>query len=279
MKSYKDIPFKTVERHDLYLDIYLPDDVQNPPLVMWIHGGGWMALNRDWNLMTPMLERGYAVASVDYRYIDEAPFPAQMYDLKDALVYLKEHAAQYGYDASNVVVSGDSAGAHLAAMVGVSVGHKDWEQPDKDYSVGAVVSFSGPFWLAWGGKPEKLADGEEIFNRLVGGYLAKKETMARAAEVSPITYIDGSEPPFLLLTGTKDPLVDDIHSIQMCNELEEVGVPVHHYSIPGGDHGLAGDLVNGVVAEFLDYYIKGKTTVITPEVLPEHERTVPLVEE
>ena len=79
MKSYKDIPFKQVEGHELFLDIYLPEDVQNPPLIMWIHGGGWAMLNRNWNLVMPMLDRGYAIASVDYRYSDEGAFPTQMY--------------------------------------------------------------------------------------------------------------------------------------------------------------------------------------------------------
>ena len=86
MKTYLDIPYKKVEGHDLYADFYIPEDVENPPVIMWIHGGGWTELNRKWCLVFPQLERGYAVCSVDYRYADEAVFPAQMMDLKDALL-------------------------------------------------------------------------------------------------------------------------------------------------------------------------------------------------
>ena len=64
MKSYKEILFKQVEGHGLYLDIYMPEDVQNPPLIMWIHGGGWAMLNRNWNLVMPMLDRGYALSLI-----------------------------------------------------------------------------------------------------------------------------------------------------------------------------------------------------------------------
>ena len=133
MKTYKEISFKKVDGHELYMDIYLPE-IDHPPLIMWIHGGGWRELNRNWNLVMPMLDRGYAIASVDYRYSDEGIFPTQMYDLKDALLFLKTHAKDYGYDATKIVVSGDSAGGHLAVMMGVSVGNKDWEKEDDDSS-------------------------------------------------------------------------------------------------------------------------------------------------
>lgn len=273
MKTYKDLVFKSVEGHDLYLDLYLPDE-SHPPLIMWVHGGGWQELNRQWNLIMPQLENGYAIASVDYRYSDEGAFPTQMYDLKDALLYLKKHADEYGYDGSKIIVSGDSAGGHLAVMVGVSAGNKDWEQEDQDYRVQAVVDFCGAVRI-----PGGTGCGENnVIRKLLGVPLDGKTAKIRAVNASPVSFIDGSEPPFLLLHGSEDPVVSPDDARALRNALEAAGVPVHMYFVPGGHHGLAGDLVNRIICEFLDYYIKGKKTVITPEVLDCHQRTVPVRE-
>ncbi len=272
MKTYKEISFKKVEGHDLYLDVYMPE-AEHPPLIMWIHGGGWQELNRDWNLIMPMVEYGYAVASVDYRYSDEGPFPTQMYDLKDALLYLKKHAADFGYDETKIVVSGDSAGGHLAVMMGVSAGNKDWEQEGEDYSVQAVVDFCGAIRFPGGaGTPDS-----PVLKKLLGVPLDSKTAKVRAVAASPVSYIDGSEPPFLILHGSEDPVVSPKDPRALRNALEDAGVPVHMYFIPGGHHGLSGELVNRIICEFLDYYLFGKKTVITPEVLDCHQRTVPVV--
>ena len=276
MKKYENIVFKTLPEHDLYMDISVPENVENPPLIMWIHGGGWNALNRFWSiLIDPMLERGYAVATVEYRYSDEAPFPAQMFDLKDALLFLKKNGEKYGYDSKKIIVSGDSAGGHLACMVGVSVGNKAWEKEGEDYSVQAVVDFCGPSWLSFGSKPETHRNNTAL-EALLGVPETSKEYLAKAAAASPVTYINGSEPPFLILHGSADELVSPIHPRKLRNTLEENGVDVHMYYVPGGNHGLYGNLINDIIAEFLDYYIKGTRTVITPEVLPEHHRTLPI---
>ena len=98
----------------------------------------------------------------------------------------------------------------------------------------------------------------------------------RAALASPDTYVDGTEPPFLILHGSADPTVSPDQSRMLRNALEAAGVPVHMYLVPGGVHGLSGELIDRIIQEFLDYYVKGKTTVITPELTSEHDRTVPV---
>ena len=273
MKSYLDVVYKKVEGHDLYVDFYIPEDVENPPVIMWIHGGGWTELNRKWCLVYPQLKRGYAVCSVDYRYADEAVFPAQMLDLKDALLFVKENGKKYGYDGSKVILSGDSAGGHLCSLLGVSAGNSDWEKEGCDYSVQAVVDFCG--LTSFGALRPAEHEDNELFQVLFGGDGARKSLLGRVAAASPLTYVDGSEPPFLILHGSVDPTVSPEQSRLLRNALEEKGVPVHMYLIPGGVHGLSGKLLDDVVQEFLDYYVKNKTTVITPELTSEHDRTVP----
>ena len=273
MKQYSNIPFKHAVGHDLCADFYIPEDVTNPPVILWIHGGGWKDLNRKWCLVMPQLERGYAICSVDYRYSDEDIFPAQMLDLKDALLFVKENGEKYGYDGSKVILSGDSAGGHLCSLLGVSAGNRDWEQPGKDYTVQAVVDFCGPCQL---GGLSDTREGSFVLEQLLGTGSDSKAFRGRAALASPTTYINGTEPPFLILHGSVDPTVSRDQSRALRNALEAAGVPVHMYLVPGGVHGLSGSLIDQIVQEFLDYYVKGKTTVITPQLTSGHDRTIPV---
>jgi acetyl esterase/lipase len=273
MKEFMNVPFKKVEGRELFLDIHLPRE-EKPPLVMWIHGGGWKDLNRTWNLAMPLLERGYAVASVDYRYSDEGIFPSQMRDLKDALLFLKRHEGTYGYDASKVAVSGDSAGGHLCALMGVSAGNRDWEKEAADYSVQAVIDMCGPTSLPL---DNSAAEPGNVVDQLLGAPVTSKAGLGRAAAASPLTYVDGHEPPFLILHGTDDPLVSPRHSRLLRNALEAAGTPVMMYLIPGAVHGFGGKIVTEIMVEFLDYYLKGRKTVDTPELQQRHERDIPRV--
>jgi acetyl esterase/lipase len=272
MKEYRNIPYKKVETRDLYLDIFLPEE-QNPPLIMWIHGGGWKELNRTWNLAMPMLEKGYAVAAVDYRYCDEGQFPTQMLDLKDALLFLKKHAEQYGYNGGKIVVSGDSAGAHLCTLMGVSAGNREWETTEEDYSVQAVIDMCGPTELSmfFQNKEEELNNS---IAELLGVPVTSKMALSRSAAASPLTYIDGSEPPFLILHGSEDTVVSPEHSRLLRNALEKAGVPVMMYLIPGAVHAFGGKLVTEIISEFLDYFLKEIKTVEVPSVQKCHCREI-----
>jgi len=272
MKEFRNIRYKRIETRDLFMDIFLPEE-SNPPLIMWIHGGGWNELNRTWNLAMPMLERGYAIASVDYRYSDEGPFPSQMLDLKDALLFLKKYASQYGYDGGRIAVSGDSAGGHLSALLGVSTGNQDWEGVEGDYSVQAVVDMCGPTNLSLTFKG--LEEKDNPTTELLGAPVSSKAGLARAAAASPLTYINGSEPPFLILHGSEDPVVFPEQSRLLRNALEKAGVPVMMYLIPGAVHAFEGRLVTEIMVEFLDYFLKGIKTVETPEVQKCHYRVIP----
>jgi acetyl esterase/lipase len=104
MIKYMDIEYKQIGDITLYLDLYMPENETNPPLIMWIHGGAWMYGDRKWVGMLWQVERGYAVASVDYRLTGQGVFPDHIIDCKDVLIYLKENVEKYGYDATRIVV-------------------------------------------------------------------------------------------------------------------------------------------------------------------------------
>lgn len=276
MKTYMDIPFLKTDVRTLCLDLYLPENVSEPPLILWIHGGGWNELNRDWNLMYPMTDQGYAVASVGYRYADEAAFPAQILDLKAALRFLKKNGALYGYDGSRIIASGDSAGAHLACLLGTSAGYAPWEEPGEDCSLQAVVDLCGPIDLGCM-IPEGAKPGDRPgMERLLGAPCGTPEFAKKLKEACPVTYIDGSEPPFLIVHGTDDPTVPPAQSFLLRNALEQAGDRVQMYYVPGAVHSMGGELLIRVVREFLDFYIKGEKTVTAPPVLEQHFRRAKL---
>ncbi|MCL2816035.1 MAG: alpha/beta hydrolase [Oscillospiraceae bacterium] len=261
MKKHMDILYKQIDGIELYLDLYMPENGTNPPLIMWIHGGAWMFGDRKSPGLLWQAERGYALASIEYRLTGQGVFPANIIDCKDALVYLRQNAAQYGYDASRIAVAGDSAGGHLAALMGTSSGHADWEPKGADCSVMAAVDFYGPTALGreWPGlseSAESLSDPNAVRSQMLGAYLFSKRGMMIAAAADPVTYIDGSEPPFLIIHGDADDIVPYKQSIYLRDALEAAGVPAALHRVHGGGHGFDNAAVNAVVDDFLDYYVK-----------------------
>ena len=259
MKEYRDVVFKQAGEYTLRMDIYVPEDTdEKPPLIMWIHGGGWLEGMRGYVLQDEQLKRAYAVADIEYRLSWQAPFPAQIVDCKDALAFLRENADTYGFDGSKICVSGDSAGGHLCALMGTSVGNSAWEKQGKDYSVQAVIDLYGPVTVGAGiheGEPyspqcaeAKLLDSPDSYGK----------SKMLGAMANPITYIDGTQPPFLICHGNEDPVVPYKQSILLRNALEAAGVPVYFYTAFGGGHGFTPASFAFVVGEFLDYYLKGE---------------------
>jgi len=202
----------TLPKH--LLDIYLPPDAKGKlPLVIFIHGGGWLSNDKyaDMGYMkktvAEIVSSGFALASIDYRFSTQAVFPAQMLDCNRAVSYLYDNADKYGIDKNNFAVMGFSAGGHLASMVGLSQNNSinTFFMPGttKLFSFKAVVDFYGPAELILfpGNNDEKSPE-----SLLIGAAPLKRPDLAKAA--SPVTYVDKNYPPFLIIHGEKDALVD-----------------------------------------------------------------------
>src|SRR5437868_12917276 len=112
----RDIEYARVGEQTLKLDIHLPQGKARLPLIIWVHGGAWRSGSRNDMPLGKLVEGGYAVATVDYRLSTQARFPAQVHDIKAAIRFLRGHGGQWRLPTKKIVIAGDSAGAHLAAL-------------------------------------------------------------------------------------------------------------------------------------------------------------------
>jgi acetyl esterase/lipase len=246
MRIDRNITFATLEDgREMMLDLYRPAEDTDGPLVVWVHGGGWMMGNR-WPCPVAFLaDHGYAVASISYRYAQQATFPAQLHDCKAAIRFLRANADDYGYNADRIGVIGASAGGHLAALLGTTGNDPDTEgdlgdHPDTSSAVQAVYDLFGPTDLA--DLDEDIPDDEENtlaafspITLLLGADPDDRPDLAAAAD--PAHYADADDPPFLIIHGTNDPLVPLRQSEYLAEKLEAVGVEHRLVVIEEGGHG------------------------------------------
>ena len=212
------------------LDIYLPADAKGKlPLVIFIHGGGWLSNDKyaDMGYMkktvAEIVNNGFALASIDYRFSTQAVFPAQMLDCNRAISFLYDNAGKYAFDVNRFAVMGFSAGGHLASMVGLSKNNNidSFFMPGttRTFSFKAVVDFYGPAELIMFPGAGDAKSPEAL---LIGAAPLDRPDLARAA--SPVTYVDKNDPPFIIIHGEKDELVSPDQSRLLSSWLTLAGV-------------------------------------------------------
>lgn len=246
MNFYLDIPIVFPEKITKTYDLIVPDgDPKRIPLLVWIHGGGWCAgEKRVYNDFERFTHRGFAVLSIDYRFSQEAPFPAQLIDCKSAIRWARAHATTYGYNADIIIVGGSSAGGHLAALMGVTNRNAVYDCGDYlQYSsdVQAVVDEYGPTNLLASEMPN-LANELDAF---------LQKDSKKTHDASPLQLITGAEPPFLILHGTDDPLVPISQSCRFYQALLSAGVEVQYCAVPGGTHGFDTEESYNILTDFV----------------------------
>lgn len=244
----KDIVYKRIDGNAISLDLYTPSAHagQPYPLLVWVHGGAWKRGSKDAiptknpTLLKAVLEKGYALAAVDYRLSGEAIFPAPLKDINDALNFLHDHANQYNITADKLVMMGRSAGGHLAGLVGATNSQSNiaFYTPQPKYEVKAVVSFFGPTdLLALGKKHGKKASKRSSVSRFLGDIPSNIPDIAQRA--SSTHYINSNTPPFIQLHGAEDRRVPVSQSQRLKSKLDEYGVDNQLFIEPGVGHSAA----------------------------------------
>jgi acetyl esterase/lipase len=270
--AHYDQPYANTQNRKQMLDLYLPKDRkegQKLPLVVFIHGGGWINGDRvkaAAGVLRLVRTGNFAGAAISYRLSGEAKWPAQIHDCKAAIRWLRAHADQFGLDADRIGVWGSSAGGHLVSMLGTSAQVKELEgdlgeHKDESSRVTCVVNVCGPqdFLL-------ELAKGEKIIkpDPAVVGLLGTEQVMKREAlvAVSPATYVSADDAPFMHLHGTKDPRVDFKHAERIHAALTTAKVPSHLVPVVDGGHSLKHPGADLRILAFFDRYLRGQNADI-----------------
>lgn len=265
-----DIEYARPDDKPQLLDVYWPKDAKGKlPVIIDIHGGGWTGGAKRPAYAVRWVKDGYAVVSVEYRFSQVAPFPAQISDCKAAVRWTRAHADEFHFDADHLGAWGDSAGGHLVALLGTSAGQKDLEGDEGNAGfssqVQAVCDCYGPAdFLAFQSQQSPDAkvradDPKSALSRLLGGPLPEKRDLAKLA--SPVTFVSKDSSPFLILQGDKDPLVRPAQSQELYEKLKNAGVDAELVIVKGGGHGFGHrpDL-DQKIREFFDKHLKVGST-------------------
>ncbi len=252
---HRDLPYVTNGHPRQKLDLFVPKpkDAQKMPLLVWIHGGAWKEGDKSDNPALPALAEGCAVAGINYRFSQQAVFPAQIEDCKAAIRWLRAHAAEYQIDPDRIGVWGISAGGHLAALLGTSGDVKGFDVGENlniSSRVQCVVDWCGPtdfeeFAKFKGEIPTDTPDSP--ITALLGGRVSERLELARQA--NPITYISKDDPPFLVMHGDQDHIVPLSQAEMFVAALKKAGVPARLSVAKGGGHVFSD--TSDQVAEFL----------------------------
>lgn len=260
----------------LQLDLYRPVGQEPRPLVVYIHGGGWMIghrrapiiPNQDFTkTLADLARRGYVVAAISYRFNKEAPFPAALDDVATAIRFLRADAKKYGIDPSRVATWGGSAGAQLAVLQAVNCGRllagDDRSNPEQSDCVSASVGWYGPYDFRDWGAAYAPVPRNIYLDCTIGACSAE-----RLASASAITFVDAKDPPILLVTGSNDETVPDSQSRAMAAAIKAVNGSVELEVIPDVGHGwksvdpakrtAAMKLATDATFSFLDRHLKAR---------------------
>ena len=243
------ITYLVANGYEAKLDVYRPSQAKSPvPVVMHIHGGGWVAGTKEDSVLgtLPYLEMGFAVVNVEYRLGKVSLAPAAVEDCLCALHWIGRNAKKYNFDLNKVVVIGGSAGGHLALTTGMipsSAGFENqcafeddetWNGPwtDARPKVAAIINWFGITDVA-----DMLQGAPNTRSYAVAwlGSLPNREDLAR--RLSPLTYVRAGLPPILTIHGDADHIVPYSHAVRLHEALSKAGVRNQLFTVPGGGHG------------------------------------------
>lgn len=258
----RDVEYKNIQGKSLKMDFYRGSHPGSPaPLLLFVHGGGWNHGTRNEYLGYALhfAGMGYVTATVSYRFASDAPYPACIEDVTDAVRFIFQNGDKYHYDPDKVAIIGGSAGAHLALLAAYGW-HKSgiakdsvMDSPGKR-KIKAVVDLYGPTDLT-----ASYARENYMVERLIAHKYS--ENPGLYSEASPIVYAGKDAPPTLILHGTSDSLVPVRQAELLKQKLDSLKIPNIYRPLPGWPHTM--DLVKRVndycevaMEDFFDNFVK-----------------------
>lgn len=270
------IVYHTANNYESKLDVYTPPNVTHPvPVVIVIHGGGWIEGNKEGRVleMMPYLQMGFAAVNVEYRLGRVSLAPAAVEDCRCALHWVFANAKQYHFDPERVVLQGGSAGGHLALTTGMLTPAAGFDHecrtPEENVWSQSAGTGGDPRVAAivnWFGISDVL---DELHGPNAKGYAVawlgnQPNADELARRVSPINYVTGNVPPIITIHGDKDQLVPYAQSVRLHKALDAAKVPNRLYTVAGGGHGDFSPQQNqdawAAVRRFLRENVKGLGT-------------------
>lgn len=221
----------------LKLDVHFPDGAAGLPVIIYIHGGGWIGGDKRqmdvWSKR--MANRGYVVFNVNYRLAPENPFPAAVNDCLGALLWVKEHAADYGGDNTRIGVTGGSAGGHLTLVVATEADDPAWRPTGHEDSIlSRKVQAQAPFFGIADFTRPGVVGLLGLDRKFLGGKLEQEPENFRLA--SPVNYASKDAPPTLIVCGKLDPLYGQ--SLLYYRALLDAGAEVEFVTYDFQTHGF-----------------------------------------
>ena len=282
MILHPDVPFaygleRASQHYTLYMDILQPQTKEPCPLIVFITGGGFiMSPKNNWiQQRMELAEKGYVVASIEYRHAPLSKFPLPIEDCKLAIRWLRAHAKQYNIDPERVGVLGNSAGGYLSAFMGVTNGNREFDKGEYlDYSsdvlcAADIFGISDLLTIGEDYSPEiqKLHESagitEAMWLKGVPGFGGPdggvQEFKEEAKKASPLFYVSEKSAPMLLMHGTKDTSVSPSQTDKLFQALRSKGVEAQRYVVNGAAHGgiyWVQEPVLKIMIDFFDKYLK-----------------------
>ncbi len=240
----KDVPYDTEHGKRGLLDVYRQRgaDLTHAPVLLHVHGGAWSIGDKEHQgipLMLHMAARGWVCVTINYRLSPRDPFPAHIVDVKRAIAWVREHGPAYGADPSFLAVTGGSAGGHLAALAALTPNDPEYQPgfEDADTSVQAAAPHYGVYDLAGasGSRPAQL-----MRDRFLAPKVLFKDPVSDLADferASPLLRVNAGAPPFFVVHGRSDSLVDVDQARTFVAALRKVShQPVAYAELPGTQH-------------------------------------------
>ncbi len=241
------IVYMTADGYESKLDVHRPRTITTPrPTVIFIHGGGWVGGSKEGSMLAvlPYMAMGWAAVNVEYRMAQTAPAPAGVDDCRCALKWVIANAKTYGFDTTKIVVTGQSAGGHLALTTGMltqSAGFDDRcptpggpanNAPSEDNpKVAAIVNWYGITDV------NDIIQGANARGYGVRWFAGVENKTALATRVSPLSYVRPGLPPIITIHGDADPTVPYPQAVRLRDALTKAGVTNELVTIPQGGHG------------------------------------------